>query len=118
MEGQYYTYNNIPTHICPGLNSRTMRLMNQRTRCIGMFMVIVSEIHHTDEEITTREFDSRDWATSVGINRLAEALGCSVKSARRQLNRLVQIGVISLNCESIPEVITLTLDDTNLRIES
>ena len=118
MEGQYYLDNNIPTHICPALNSRTMRLMNKYPACIGMFMVIVSEIHNTDEEIYTREFDSRDWTTSVGIKSLSEALGCGVKSARRQLDRLVQVGVISLNVELIPEVITLTLDDTNLMIES
>lgn len=118
MESQYYLDNNIPTHICPGLNRKTMRLMNQKPGCIGMFMVIVSEIHNTDEEICTREFDSRDWMTSVGINRLTEVLGCGVKSARRQLDRLVQIGVISMNVESIPEVITLTLDDTHLLIES
>ena len=104
----------IPTHIVPMLNNTTMRLMNQQD-CFGMFMLIVSEIHHTNEEITTRAFDSRDWTTSVGIKRLIQRLGCSNKKARRQLDRLVEIGVISLNVESIPEVITLTLNDTNLR---
>ena len=104
----------MPTYIAPVLNKRTIRLMVQRPECVGMFMAIVSEIHHTDEEITTRKFDSKDWTTSVGIKRLTEEHGCSVKSARRQLDRLVEIGVITINVESIPEIITLTLDDTNL----
>ena len=112
MADKHYL-DDMPTHIAPVLNSRTMRLMGQQD-CFGMFSVIVSEIHHTNEEITTRAFDSRDWTTSVGIKRLTERLGCSNKSARRQLDRLVEIGVISLNVESVPEVISLTLDDTNL----
>jgi hypothetical protein len=107
-------WDEIPTYIVPMLNTRTMRLMNQQD-CFGMFMTIVNKIHNTDEEITTRAFDSRDWTTSVGIKSLIQGLGWSNKKARRQLDRLVQMGVISLNCESIPEVITLTLDDTNLR---
>ena len=104
----------IPTYIVPMLNNRTMLLMNQQD-CFCMFMLIVSEIHNTNEEILTRAFDSRDWTTSVGIKGLIHRLGCSNKKARRQLDRLVEIGVISLNVESIPEVITLTLDDKNLR---